>query len=625
MSEAETALLPTPGARVRDIPARFTAATASARPWMVIAGVTAVGAGLPFVVALAALHQPRWYPVLDMAQIELRVRDVGTKNPPLIGLAGRIHGLNHHGSHPGPIGFWLLWPLYKLFGTSAWALQAAAATLNVVAVAVSLWIAQRRGGTSAVLGVAVALMLLIRAYGFDELTTPWNPYLPMLWWPVFLLAVWSVLRGDVPLLPVAAFAGSLCAQTHVPYVPLVAGVGALAVLVLAVRSIRGGIPGGWRRAAPWAGASVGLLVVLWLPPVIEQMTRSPGNLAVIRDAFTHPTDRPVGVGSEALRTWLGYLDAWGLLEPYPSAGLVGNAVPGLGVATLVVWLGAVAVAWRMRRWDLLDLHLVVAAALVLGFVSITRIFGPIWFWLALWSRGTTMLLVVATVWTAAVALRHTSWATPERARAALAGAAVATAALLTYDATDTRLPPSEARDSVVLAHIAPATARALRTGDVPGGGVDGRYLVLFDEDPFDLGATGEGLVLELEREGFDVGVTERFGPDMVPHRVLRPDEATAAIHQVVGTAAVARWRAMPGAVEVAFHEPRSAEQLARYNRDYRKVVQEMERIGRDDLVGRLAVGLTALVFDESVPQDIRDEVAVLVEYDQPTAVFVSPP
>jgi len=43
----------------------------------------------PLVVALVELRRPHWYPLLDMAQTEIRVRDV-TSHPPLIGLAGRI-------------------------------------------------------------------------------------------------------------------------------------------------------------------------------------------------------------------------------------------------------------------------------------------------------------------------------------------------------------------------------------------------------------------------------------------------------------------------------------------------------------------------------------------------------
>ncbi|MDQ3147630.1 MAG: hypothetical protein M3R01_11995, partial [Actinomycetota bacterium] len=69
---------------------------------VVLLGLLAV----PLVVALVALRQPRWYPVLDMAQTELRVRDVSSADPPLIGLAGRIGKLGQQGSHPGPFSFW---------------------------------------------------------------------------------------------------------------------------------------------------------------------------------------------------------------------------------------------------------------------------------------------------------------------------------------------------------------------------------------------------------------------------------------------------------------------------------------------------------------------------------------
>ena len=78
----------------------------------------------PLVVALVALRHPRWFPVLDMAMTEFRVRDVGTSHTPLIGLPGRIGTLAEQGSHPGPLSFYALAPFYRLFGSSAWAMQA---------------------------------------------------------------------------------------------------------------------------------------------------------------------------------------------------------------------------------------------------------------------------------------------------------------------------------------------------------------------------------------------------------------------------------------------------------------------------------------------------------------------
>ena len=75
------------------------------------------------------------------------------------------------------------------------------------------------------LGVATVLAVLTTGYGTVTLTEPWNPYLPVLPWLVFLLAVWAVACGDLVLLPVVVLAGTFCAQTRVPYLPLTAALG----------------------------------------------------------------------------------------------------------------------------------------------------------------------------------------------------------------------------------------------------------------------------------------------------------------------------------------------------------------------------------------------------------------
>ena len=185
-------------------------------------------------MALGVLARPRWYPIGDLAQTELRVRDVFSSHPPLIGLAGRIGTLGHQGSHPGPLSFWALWPFYKLLGS----------TLTGPAGGHRLVEPHRRGHSSCgspIVGAAggwssavgAVLALLLQAYGPSTLTEAWNPYLPVLWWFTFLVAVWSVLADDLPMLPVAVFAGSFCMQTHLSYVGLVPGLAALAVAGLA--------------------------------------------------------------------------------------------------------------------------------------------------------------------------------------------------------------------------------------------------------------------------------------------------------------------------------------------------------------------------------------------------------
>ena len=64
-----------------------------------------------------------WYPVLDLAMTEFRVRDVFGRHTPLIGLPGRIGEYPNQGSHPGPLSFYLLAPTYRLLGSSSWALE----------------------------------------------------------------------------------------------------------------------------------------------------------------------------------------------------------------------------------------------------------------------------------------------------------------------------------------------------------------------------------------------------------------------------------------------------------------------------------------------------------------------
>jgi len=182
----------------------------------------------PLVVAVLAQRNAHWHPVYDLAMTELRVRDVGGRHTPLIGLQGRI---GPTGSHPGPLSFYLLAPVYRLLGSSAFALQAASATFHAGAAITALLVARRRGDGRIVIGVGIVLLLLIQGYGLGPLTEPWNPHLPVLWFVAFLVAVWSVLEGDLVMLLPAVFAGSVCAQTHVPYLAVALGLGGVVALV----------------------------------------------------------------------------------------------------------------------------------------------------------------------------------------------------------------------------------------------------------------------------------------------------------------------------------------------------------------------------------------------------------
>jgi hypothetical protein len=606
------------------------------RPAVAITGL-ALLLLLPLVVALVVLRSPRWYPVLDLAMTELRVRDVGSRQTPLIGLPGRIGGIGlERGSHPGPLSFWLLAPTYRLLGAQAWGMQVGSVVVHAGAVAAALWLAFRRAGLPLVAGVAAVLAVLMRAYGAEILTEPWNPYLPVLWWFALLLAVWSVLCRDLVALPVAVAAASLCVQTHIPYAPVVGGMAVLAVagVVHAVVQADGARR---RRLLGWVAAAAVLGALAWAPPLVDQLRRDPGNLAKIVEHFRSPSEEVAGL-ARGVELTLVHLDPWSLLTgtPQPPETLVasalgpsGSVVPGLVV--LLAWTAAAVAAWRLRHGALLRLHVVVGAGIALSVVGISRIFGQTWYYLMLWAWGIGALTVLATAWTAGAwfAGRRTApgshpgsggvaWATP--ATAVLAAVAVVGSASFAIAATGAEVPAT--REVRTLAQLVPPVIDALADGAEPGTGPDGRYLVTWDDTLY-IGSQGVALVNELERAGLDVGAAEAWGVPVVPWRVRRPDQASAVVHLANGPA-VERWRETPGAREIASFEPRSPAEVAEYERLRARLLALLEGAGLDERLADVDLNLFRVAIEPGLPPNAHAAVSRMLELGLPTSVFVGP-
>ncbi len=595
------------------------------RTALTVAAITAVLA-IPILIATVAVRSPRWYPLIDLAQIEMRVRDVGLSEPPGVGLGGRIFGLRTQGSHPGPISFFLLAPVYRLLGSTSWALQVSAATLNVGALAATVWAAHRRAGLRGALLVAAGLALLMRMYGTTVLMYPWNPYMPVLFWALFLVCVWCVLCDDLAMLPVAVVAGSVCAQTHLPYVGLVGGLVVLLVVALAIAYRRArGDGGARRRLARWAAASVALGLLLWLPVFVEELGGDPGNISVIIDSFRHPTDQPIGA-SAAWRLLTQHLNVVRLVE----GNRFGEASQVPGIALLVVWAVSAVAAVRLRDRRLMRLHLVVAVALALGYVIMSRIFGATWFYLTLWAFGTATLTLAAIVATAvAVAMPLIARRTDERTRERLGLASLATLAvavlvptvLLARAAPDTR--DTDAEASRQLGEVVQPTVDAIEDGTVPGG-ADGTFVMTW-VDPVNLGGQGLGLMLELERRGYDARAPKAAYLSVREHRVVPPGEADAEIHLAAGLQSIESARDHPGARQIAFHDPRTDAEIARFDRNRTIVVDGLVAAGLEALVPQVDDNLFGLAADERLPDDLQRPIYIMGTTAQPIAVFTWEP
>ena len=594
------------------------------RPLVVGAACLALLA-VPLAVALGVLHNPRWYPLLDLAQAEMRVRDVGTSHPTLVGAAGRIEAFGVRGSHPGPLAFWALRPVYTLMGDTAFGLQVATASLNLAAMAVVLWIGNRRGAVRLMLALAALLAVLTHLYGAAILTEAWNPYLPLLWWLVFLLAAWSVLCDDIALLPLAAFAGSWCLQAHNSYLGLVGGVAAALGVVLAIRLWRRRAePGYRRRVLGWTAATLAVGFVVWLPPIIEQLTNDPGNLSIVLEHLRHPTEAPIGAerGFELLGV---HLNVWRFAGGAKATS--GSALPAL--ALVAVWLGSVVVAWRAKvSSSLMWLHGLLGLVLVLSAVSVSRIFGIVWFYLALWAWGTTALMILAIAWTARAA-----WArrndrpadaeagTPPYHRVGagiLAGALVVWTVMFTVDAAHVDVPAAD--QSAVLAGIAPDTVAALTAAGAPGGGREGRYLVTW-QDPVAMGGPAQGLLLELERHGLDANALPPNEVALRRHRVIEPADATAEVHVAVGDD-IDRWRQdRPDAEEVAYVDLRTPAGKERYERLRSRLTVALADAGMD--ASNIDDRLSNIAFDPEGTDEVKRLVGQMQRIGQPSAVFVT--
>lgn len=593
----------------------------SARTLIVVATVTVA---LPLVIAVIALAQRRWYPVLDLAMTEFRIRDVGTRQTPLIGLPGRIGELPDQGSHPGPLSFWLLAPAYRLFGGSAWAMEVATVSLAFVWIGLAMWIGYRRLGRAGIALVAAIVALLTRGFGLSVLTQPWNPYMPLLAWLVVLLAAWAVLDGDdMMLIPLVA-AASFAAQTHIPYLLMAGAIGLLAVGAVLVRWWRARRSGGGGAPPRSVLVTIGVFGVLWLAPLVDQVRRDPGNIKRLLDHFGSPDEEPIGYGA-GIRLMLRHLDVVGghlaLLvgqERFLEEGFDPDGPIWAGMIVLGLWIVAFAVAVRLRHRSLIALHSLLAVTLVLTTISMSRIFGQRWYYLTLWAWVTTTLLVVATLWTAVVWLRWRapgigeSLTRPRIATTAAVAAVVLTASMIVL-APSTDHPEEHLGDT--LGELIEPTAAALDP--------DRTYVVEW-KDAFFFGSQAFGLVNELRRAGYDVGAGEYWTVPITTSRVVPTGTADDAIILVTG-GFVEQWRADERFVELATVDPRGPDEVVEFERLRSELIADLEATGLDDLIPLVDTNLFLLDIDQRISESTRRLTGRMIRLGQETAVFLGPP
>ena len=328
--------------------------------------------------------------------------------------------------HPGPLWLLILGVFRWVGGGSPLALMIGSYAIQVAAVVGIVAVSQRlRPGLTA-WWAALLLLGYEWSYGPDRFGIIWAPYAVALPVALLVLLVADVITSPNPWGPFIAtvVCASFLFQTDISTALLVV------VMVLAAPLLRralrtvmvarakshhgpdqamlesrgwGWSTGAWRRPAATLAVVVG---VLWLAPVIQQLSTRPGNFVqVYRFLTTHHSYRSWRLSVRAADTVFGFfpfrLDELPATKDSKVTWLVSHSVTDhpwylLYVAGMVVagWL-----ALRYRQLPAMALATASFVAMLVAFWSISLVFGPLYPYLVTWS-GALVIPAWVTVWVA---------------------------------------------------------------------------------------------------------------------------------------------------------------------------------------------------------------------------------
>ncbi len=263
--------------------------------------VSVLCAVAPVVFTAVRLGLGHWEPTYDAATTVVRVRDVFSAHPPLIGFAAAPSiTLDAPYSFPGALELYLLTVPVHVLGTT-WGVLVGMAALNGSAIWTSLWLVRRRVGEGGAILAAAFVASLLWTLGSSLFVDPTPLQMGTLPFLCCLVAAWSVADGDGPALLVLAAVGNYLVLDQLIFTLLAPALGLVAMIFWSAQLAR------TRRSDPaaWSGVrrsqlrwlSIGLLftVAVWIPPLYDQFAHPGGNLgklfgAAFRDQSVQSSD-----------------------------------------------------------------------------------------------------------------------------------------------------------------------------------------------------------------------------------------------------------------------------------------------------------------------------------------------
>ena len=583
-------------------------------------GIIAAIVSAPLLIAVVTLiaREP-WFPAGDMAQAELHMRGFFT-HPPLVGAAGRIVGdAGTQGSHPGPALWVAMLPVYLFGSRSSDALMLAVVSVHIVSILAAVMLAYRRGGRLLAALTGLATLCFVRSSGTDFMIEPWNPWLALLPFMVFILLIGEVVapvslsspKGRATAFVIAVMVGSYCVQCHAGYVPLVfaALFGALGVLVYDI--------GRKGHIFQTVGISLCVGLAMWTPPILDQWRRTPGNLSVLWQHFASPSEPTIAFGSavRVIATQMNILGPW-LTGPGAHAPSENWArYPGF-IAFVALVLFVALLARRRGLSGLLRMQMMFCSFLIVAMVSVLRIFGPYFEYTIRWFWILSALTITHSCFALCRMFTILQWLKAKRLLTTLAVAVVGTLLVTSAVQAHQRVHLPGPTDSRIVGELIPQAMERLDH--------QSSYLLRM-YDPYTLNATGFGSLLELERQGFDVGVEFFFAAAALPHRVRSELSVDEILWVVVGPA-IARADLDQALTKIAHVDPRTAQEAILAEQLLNDIRDGLIAADRRELVPSLDTPGASLLFAEpALPAPIAEMVRQLILLGQPVAMYAVTP
>ena len=132
------------------------------------------------------------------------------------------------------------------------------------------------------------------------------------------------------------------------------------------------------------------------------------------------------------------------------------------------------------------------------------------------------------------------------------------------------------------------------------------------------------MVNELDRHGFAVGVDSGHAVTIGSHRVIDPLRAQLRVHMATG-GHIERWRDLPGAEVVAYHDPRTSAERREFERLRRTVAEDLREVGMEHLLPAIEDDLFGTSMNNDLPGLTALSLGRMIELGVPAAVILLPP